>query len=374
MPWRWIATDGVEAAQGLAADEVLCRHVGADRSPATLRLYTYRSHCALVGRFQNLEQELNLDYCESNDIQVNRRPTGGGAILMGRDQLGIALALNGRGRKMHGRARDLMERFSSGVLHGLSQLGVQAKFRGKNDLEVGGRKIAGLGIYRDSNGGLLFHGSLLVDLDVELMARVLKTPFDNIGDHELKIISRRTTTVRHQRQDSIPMDDVKQVIANGFAESFGITLEPSCPDAEELAATDALIQEKYCSNAWLHQRSDVPDRDGRASLRIEAGTIEARVAMAGKVIKSALLLGDFFADEDAIVDLEGRLRWHPADAIAIGETIREWAFASPANGLDPAALAKVLVAATQNAAADTNGPSSYGCFVNPSKPEAPSHG
>ncbi|MEE2888036.1 MAG: lipoate protein ligase C-terminal domain-containing protein [Planctomycetota bacterium] len=374
MTWQLITADGVEAAHGLAADEVLCRQVGAGRSPATLRLYTYRSHCALVGRFQNLAQELHLDYCEGHDVQINRRPTGGGAILMGRDQLGITVALNGRGPAMHGRARDLMEQFSGGLLHGLQQLGVAAKFRGKNDLEVGGRKIAGLGIYRDSNGGLLFHGSLLVDLDVPLMARVLRTPFTTIGNRELRIIAKRTTTVREQRGDSIGIEDVRQCVANGFEESFGIRLQRSEHSDEELAAIDALAQDKYFTRAWLHQRSNVPDLSGRQSIRTDAGSIEARVSMAGKTIKSAILLGDFFADEDAIVDLEGRLRWHSSDAAAIEETIREWAYATSTNGLDPVAIAKVVLAATEGATEDIDDTVPYGCFVTPTQPTTPTDG
>ena len=50
--WRYIADDGVSASFGLAADETLARRLGAGASPPTLRLYTYVSHCALVGRFQ----------------------------------------------------------------------------------------------------------------------------------------------------------------------------------------------------------------------------------------------------------------------------------------------------------------------------------
>jgi lipoate-protein ligase A len=45
-------------------------------------------------------------------------------------------------------------------------------------VEVGRRKIAGLGIYFDPAGGLLFHASLLVDLDIAFMLSVLRTPRD----------------------------------------------------------------------------------------------------------------------------------------------------------------------------------------------------
>ncbi|MDP5957318.1 MAG: lipoate--protein ligase family protein, partial [Candidatus Marinimicrobia bacterium] len=93
--WRYIKNDNVAASAGLAADEVLANCAGADTSQHTLRLYTYQP-CALVGRFQSIENELNLEYCAQNKIPVNRRPTGGGAIIMGENQLGVALAIPGK--------------------------------------------------------------------------------------------------------------------------------------------------------------------------------------------------------------------------------------------------------------------------------------
>ena len=57
--WRYIEEDGVSASFGLAADEYLIQAVGGDLP--TLRLYTYRSHAALVGRFQNAEAEVNVE-------------------------------------------------------------------------------------------------------------------------------------------------------------------------------------------------------------------------------------------------------------------------------------------------------------------------
>ncbi|MEK7863974.1 MAG: hypothetical protein AAB295_12020 [Chloroflexota bacterium] len=50
--WRRLSEDGVGAADGLALDDALLRH--APRQGTSLRLYTYRSHCALVGRFQDV--------------------------------------------------------------------------------------------------------------------------------------------------------------------------------------------------------------------------------------------------------------------------------------------------------------------------------
>ena len=362
MVWRLLTGDCVDAGRGLAVDEVLARNAGSGVSPTTLRLYTYRPHVALVGRFQDVAHEVHLPFCEQHGIQVNRRPTGGGAILMGPNQLGVALVLPGRGEVLKWRARELMIRFSRGLVQGLGGLGIRASFRGKNDLEVGGRKIAGLGIYRDSSGGLLFHGSLLVDLDVELMSRVLKTPFERVTDKELATVARRTSSVRKVLGTSVTMEDVRSCIAAGFGEAFEVGLEPGELAASERDAIDTLDREKYQTPGWVFQRTQVPDTSGAATLQTPAGLLDVRVTLAGRMIKAVCIRGDFFADEGAIADVEGRLRWHSSEPAAVAATVRGCASLDE-ESLDQASLIQAIVSATANAGEP------YGCFVTP-QPEA----
>ena len=63
--WRLLTDDGVGAAAGLALDEALMSSYSRDEPerPPTLRLYSYRDHCALVGRYQTLEAEVDLAAC-----------------------------------------------------------------------------------------------------------------------------------------------------------------------------------------------------------------------------------------------------------------------------------------------------------------------
>src|SRR3990172_1889828 len=218
--WRLITDDGVSASFGLAADECLAGRVGVGESEPTLRLYTYRSHCALVGRFQNLENEIHRAYCEAHSILLNRRPTGGGAIIMGADQLGVALTIPGTGDDSYSRARELMAQFSAGVVNGLQSLGLAATFRRKNDIEVNGQKIVGLGIYRAPLGGLLFHASMLVVLDIPFMLHVLKTPFEKISDKEIASVADRVTTVRREIGREVELNEVRARVAEGYADAF----------------------------------------------------------------------------------------------------------------------------------------------------------
>ncbi|NNJ09547.1 hypothetical protein EKD04_004325 [Chloroflexales bacterium ZM16-3] len=320
--WRLITDDDVTASFGLAADELITRWVGAGQSVPTLRLYTYAPHCALVGRFQRLESELRVDYCRANGIPMNRRPTGGGAILMGAGPLGVALMLPGAEGNVYRRARDQMAQVSEGILAGLRSLGIEAEFRRKNDIEVNGRKIAGVGIYRAPSDGVLFHASVLVDLDVALMLQTLNIPVEKISDKEIAAMSARTSTVRRELGRDISVEEVRQAIATGYAQVFDAELSPGDFTPEERDAIAALEREKYLTDEWIFQATAVPDSAAAARLKTPGGLLDIRVALSGRIIKSIFVGGDFFAADNAIADVEARLRWHPAEPEAVAATLR----------------------------------------------------
>jgi lipoate-protein ligase A len=366
--WRCIADDGVTASFGLAADEVLTRRQGTGQSPPTLRLYTYRSHCALVGRFQRVGSELHLDACAREGIAVNRRPTGGGAILMGADQLGVALMVpERRTPDAYDRTRELFARFSAGIVDALAGLGIPAEFRRKNDVEVRGRKVAGLGIFFDPAGGLLFHASLLVDLDLPLMLRVLRTPFAKISDKEIATVAERVTTIRRETGCAVTVDEVRARVRDGYARTLGVALEAGAFLPQELAEIAALERERYGAPSWIGQEPATPDVTGTATLKTEGGLVSAHLTLAGEVIKAVYLTGDFFCDEGVVAGIERALRWHPSRAEAVTRTLRAL---EERDGLaiprvPTEAVAAVVTTAAAHAQARLPEAPGKGCFVDP---------
>jgi lipoate-protein ligase A len=367
--WRLIEDDGVSASFGLAVDECLAHRVGTGASQPTLRLYTYRSHCALVGRFQNIDNEINRAYCEAHDIELNRRPTGGGAIIMGQDQLGIALCMPGREEDSYRHARELMVHFSAGIISGLEALAIQAAFWGKNDVEINNRKVAGLGVYRAPEGGLLFHASVLVDLDIAFMLHVLKTPFEKITDKAIATVADRVTTIRRESGSPVTLDDIRASIAAGYRRAFGVSLAPGDLLPDELEAIDVLEQSKYLAPEWVNQATAIPDTFGAALVKTPAGLLDVRATLAGNTIKAIFIGGDFFAAEGAVADLEARLRWHPANPERVRETLAAGYMerANQLNSLPLEALQEAIQQAVRNAqkAESAARANPYGCFVNP---------
>ncbi len=328
MTWRYLTDAAVDAAPGLAADEAMMLAYGRGdtaATAATLRLYTYRPHCALVGRYQSLADEVDLDHCADAGVQVGRRPTGGGAIIMGPGQLGVAVAAGATAEEA---PRQTLRRFAGGVIAGLRRLGIEAAFRRKNDLEVGGRKIAGLGLYLDPRGAVLFHSSVLVDLDVARMLRVLRIPGAKLADKSLEgtILARvgeRVTTVSRELGETRLAVDVRADFAAGFASAFGVDLEPGRLDAAERARRDELVDRRFGNREWVHQRSPRRDARGTAVLKTPEGLVRIYVGLNGEVIKSALLTGDFNVLPTGIPRLESALRWCRADRGRIAEVAAE---------------------------------------------------
>ena len=234
---------------------------------------------------------------------------------MGRDQLGIALAAPAGPGSTAAHPRALLARYAEGVRTALEPLGIRADLRGKNDLDADGKKVAGLGI-AVVPGGTLFHCSLLVDLDVPFMLRVLRVPARALGERAVPAVLRRVTTVRRASGREVALEDVRGAVADGFARAFGATLEPGALDPAEQATARRLAAERYASSEWLFPPRLREERHGEGSIDTAQGTIHAAVTLAGDVIASVLVSGDLIGYESAVAEFESSLRWtRPGRAI-----------------------------------------------------------
>lgn len=209
------------------------------------------------------------------------------------------------------------------MIAGLAELGIAAQFRRKNDLEVGGRKIAGLGLYLDPAGAILFHASVLVDLDVREMLDVLHIPGAKLSDKAVAWVEERVTTVASELGRPLAAADVRHAFAAGFARAFEIELHPTDLDGNERARAEELAEHKYRTRAWIDQDSPRRDARGSALLKTPEGLVRIFVGVHGESIKSVMFAGDYNLVPAEIPRLEAALRWCRADEASIaGETAR----------------------------------------------------
>lgn len=334
----------------------------------TLRLYTYESHCALMGRFQEVEAEINVDYCRRVNIPINRRPTGGGAIIMGEGQLGMALTASAKFPGIPDHPREIFALYAAGICHGLKTLGIEGYMAGKNDIRVNNRKIAGLGLSRGERGALLFHTSLLVDLDSALMLRVLRIPVAKLFDKSQAEVEENLTTVRRELGQPIGVPEVRRVIHQGFESAMGVKFMSQALSPEETEGIRALEREKYLDEGWIFQRSPRQTVNGISVQKTPGGLLRIYVCLAGNVVEEINITGDFFADEEMLRKLEETMKGIRANEEEVKRALVGFLaeVSNPLQQVEERDLVRGVLAALKEA--EQTGPKSpYGCFVDAAK-------
>jgi lipoate-protein ligase A len=307
--WRVLDTGLLGAAENMAYNRALLDARQAGESPDTLRFLRF-TPSALVGYHQSVEQELNTAYCMAQGVEIQRRITGGGAIYFDETQIGWELYLN---RDALGTAdmEAISRRICEAAADGIRQLGVDARFRPRNDIEVDGRKISGTGGAFEGQA-LLFQGTLLVEFDVEKMLRVLRIPAEKLSDKAIASARERVANLRDLLGVAPALERVQGVIREAFGRAFGVEFAPGALlPAEQARYAQALREIR--SEDWVHLvQKPLGERPLlRASHKFPGGLIHAAVDYdrVGERIKQIWLTGDFFIQpKRTIADLEAALR------------------------------------------------------------------
>ena len=234
--WRLLDTGVRTAAENMALDEVVLTAKGRGWAPNTLRFLQFSPHCTLVGYHQSVEQEIRIEYCRDNGIDINRRITGGGGLYWDETQLGWEIFANKNHPAIPTDIEELYKKLCNAVIFALSQFGLQAKFRYRNDIEINHRKISGTG-GTELDNAFLFQGTLLVDFDVDTMLRALRIPTEKLKDKEIESVKERVTCLKWELGYVPAVRDIKAAIVQGFAHELGVTFTEAPP----LFVTKALL-------------------------------------------------------------------------------------------------------------------------------------
>jgi lipoate---protein ligase len=354
--YRYIQESNTSAAYGLAADEYLMEyHHEGKGFPGTLRLYNYGDYAVLAGRFQDINAEIDIEACKQLGFEYGRRLTGGGAILMGSGQLGICFACSADTFAWEN-VRELYHKFSQPIIEALNIMGIEATFRSRNDLEVNGKKIAGLGVHVSASGDIQFHTSLLIDLDVEQMLKVLKIPIQKYKDKKkITSVEQRITTIARELGREVSMKEVIGLVKHCFAESLGAEFTTEDFATEEAGQIKQLEEKRYLSEDWIFQRSPQADMTGMSLKKTPAGLLRTYIGLKGETIKSVLITGDFFDQAELLKKIESELKWSSMDHENISKVVVSL-FAKNVSeatkfGLVPAVVTECIWLAAQRAMA-----------------------
>jgi len=269
-----------------------------------------------IGRFQDVEQEVDVAYCRENDIPIFRREVGGGAVFLDGDQLFYQLVIH-RDNPLVPTGKEAFYRyFLQAPIAAYRALGIPAGYKPVNDIVADGRKVSGNGV-GEIGDYIVFVGNLIVDFDYETMVRVLNVPNEKFRDKVYKTLRENLSTIRRELDSVPPRERLWSLMARKFIEILGpLEIQTEVDEAWRSKADELAPQ--LMSDGWLYRERR---RQGSRDVRIRAGVnvlervykapgglIRAVVEVREGAIVNLSLSGDFFFyPEESLADLEEAL-------------------------------------------------------------------
>lgn len=143
----------------------------------------------IIGRNQDLDAEVNMDFCRSHGVKVVRRKSGGGCVYS--DMGNVMVSYISR----RGDVSEVFERYLSALTACLRTMGVDAEKSGRNDILVKGRKVSGNAFHQLPERSIV-HGTLLYDTDFEALEEAIRPPVEKLERHGVASVRQRVENLK----------------------------------------------------------------------------------------------------------------------------------------------------------------------------------
>lgn len=256
--WRLLIDPPAAGARNMACDEALLDSLASGAGRPALRLYEWAPACLSIGALQPGAQ-VSWDQCARQNVEVVRRPTGGGAVLhVPGYELTYAVVAPAGHPLVSGDIRTSYRKISAVLRAGLELLGLQldepvpskatrsaACFAASAayELTAGGRKLAGSAQLR-RGGALLQQGSILIKSHAELLAPLLCDRPDLAG---------RATSLAELLQRPVTQREVAQSLLDAF-EQAGARFASRNDWSDGETRRIAELEIKHRSKGWVRDR------------------------------------------------------------------------------------------------------------------------
>jgi len=319
--WRLIDLGKVEPLIAQTFYEAVAHSVDDGSSANTIILVQPSRPYVCIGYHQELEREVDLDYCRGNGLTVIRRSQGGGATYLNGDQLFYQVVANKRCEAIPMDVEGLFEKFLAVTVYAYRRLGLPAEFKALNDVVVHGRKISGNGAGSYGHDTVIVVGNIIFDLDYASMGRVLKVPSVKFRDKMAKSMMEWVTSIKRESGNAPSVEVVKGLLAEGYEEILGINLVVAKPTINEMTTWEEEVKPRHTSADWLYMpeirhKHIIQERAIKVAGDVRIVEVEYKAhklirvtaELVGEEIKDLMLSGDFFMiPEDGLPKLESAL-------------------------------------------------------------------
>jgi len=271
------------------------------------------SPSVIVGRHQNSLAEINLDYVKQNHIKVVRRLSGGGAVFHDLGNLNFTFIENAKSDQLIN-----FHKYTQPIIDVLQLLEVDARFEGRNDLMIDGKKFSGNAEHVFHNR-VLHHGTLLFASELTDLSGALNVNPAKFTDKAIKSVRSRVTNISSHLKKPLELEAFRELILRYMMDNHSDCKPYSYTEAD-IAAINKLRDEKYATWGWNFGQS--PGYNMVNSLRTGGGHLEIHLDVQNGIIRHTRIFGDFFNIGD-IAELEQFLTGTPHNETSIRQKIQQ---------------------------------------------------
>ena len=225
---RYIVLKGDQGARRLsfylAMEEYVARHIDED----DLFFMWQVRPTVIFGRNQSLENEVNVDYCRANEIEMYRRKSGGGCVYadMGNVMLSYISKEENVGLTFN--------RFINMLLLVLRRLGIEATGTSHNDVMIGDRKVCGTAFYH-LPGRSIVHSTMLYDTNMNHMLNAITPSQEKLQSKGIKSVRQRITFLKDHT--SLSLNEIKSIVRTTLCEGELTLSQTDIEGIEQLEQT-----------------------------------------------------------------------------------------------------------------------------------------
>lgn len=243
-----IVSNPRSALENLALDVVLQRQVSEGARKAVMWIWDWSESAVVLGSYQSVKNEIDLDAARKRGFSFVRRMSGGGAMIVepGRTCTYSLITPDSIVEDLtYVQSFAYLDRW---LIRALRSLGIPATYKPVNDIASPEAKIGGAAQARRW-GTMLHHVTMAYEFDPALLTGLLRLGKEKLIDKGISSAEKQVSPL--SRFTTLSHKSMLDYLAQAFEAQYSCVLSTITP--EEETAAQKLIEEKLGTEEWLYR-------------------------------------------------------------------------------------------------------------------------